>query len=65
MDYREKSYSIDDQEGGVQTAGTRVINIILSSKEFTQTPSRFMTHILDIGVNPKGSGDDQLKKLGI
>ena len=23
-----------------------------------------MTHILDIGVNPKGGGDDQLKNWG-
>ena len=61
MDYREKSYSIDDQEGGVQTAGNKGNQFNFVAKEFTQTPSRFMTHILDIGVNPKGTGDDQLK----
>tara|TARA_Y100000004_G_scaffold194992_1_gene260938 strand:+ start:4922 stop:6199 length:1278 start_codon:yes stop_codon:yes gene_type:complete len=61
MDYREKTYSIDDQEGGVQTAGNKGDQFNFVAKEFTQTPSRFMTHILDIGVNPKGSGDDQLK----
>ena len=61
MDYREKTYSIDDQEGGVQTAGNKGDQFNFVLKEFTQTPSRFMTHILDIGVNPKGTGDDQLK----
>ena len=61
MDYREKTYSIDDQEGGVQTAGNKGDQFNFVAKEFTQTPSRFMTHILDIGVNPKGTGDDQLK----
>ena len=61
MDYREVSYSIDDQEGKVQTAGGKGDQYNFVAKEFTQTPSRFMTHILDIGVNPKGSGDSQLE----
>ncbi len=60
MDYREVSYSIDDQESGVQVAGNKGDQYNFVAKEFSQTPSRFMTHILDIGVDPKGTGDDQL-----
>ena len=61
MDYREKPYDITEQEGKVQVAGNKGDQYNFVAKEFTQTPSRFMTHVLDIGVNPKGSGDDQLK----
>jgi len=61
MNYREVNYSIDDQEGGVQVAGQKGEKYNFVAKEFSQTPSRFMTHILDIGVNPKGSGDSQLQ----
>ena len=31
------------------------------AKEFTESPTRFMSHILDIGVNPKGTGDQQIE----
>ena len=63
MDYREVSFSINDQEGKVKNAGKGGDHYNFVAKEFSQTPSRFMTHILDIGVNPKGKGDDQLKNL--
>lgn len=61
MDYREKAYSIEDQSSGVQVAGNKGDQYNFVAKEFSQTPSRFMTHILDIGVDPKGTGDDQLE----
>lgn len=61
MDYREVEYTIDDQEGSVQTAGKKGDHYNFVAKEFTQTPTRFMTHVLDIGVNPKGSGDQQIE----
>ena len=61
MDYREVSYSIDDQEGKVKNAGKSGDHYNFVAKEFTQTPSRFMTHVLDIGCNPKGEGDSQLE----
>jgi len=62
MNYREKVYDISKQEGKVKTAGGKGDQYNFVAKEFTQTPSRFMTHILDIGVNPKGSGNSQLEK---
>jgi hypothetical protein len=61
MNYREKSYSIEDQQGKVEVAGKKGDNFNFVAKEFTRTPSRFMTHVLDIGVNPKGTGDAQLE----
>ena len=61
MNYREKVYNIDEQEGKVKEVGNKGDQYNFVAKEFTQTPSRFMTHILDVGVNPKGSGDEQLE----
>jgi len=60
MDYREVSYSIDDQENGVKVAGKKGDHYNFVAKEFSETPSRFMTHVLDIGVNSKGTGDEQI-----
>ena len=60
-----KSYNITEQEGKVKTAEGKGDQYNFVSWEFTQTPSRFMTHILDIGVNPKGTGDDQLKNWAV
>ena len=61
MDYKEKTYSIEEQSSGVKVAGQKGDKFNFVAKEFTQTPSRFMTHILDIGVNPKGTGNAQLE----
>ena len=61
MNYKEKLYNIEEQSGGVKVAGQKGDKFNFVAKEFTQTPSRFMTHILDIGVNPKGTGDEQLE----
>ena len=60
MNYREVKYSIEDQESSVEVAGKKGGSFNFVAKEFTKTPSRFMTHVLDIGVNPKGTGDAQL-----
>ena len=30
------------------------------AEEFTQTPTRLMSHIFDVGAMPNGSGNDQL-----
>jgi hypothetical protein len=61
MNYKEVSYSIEQQSSDVEIAGRKGDNYNFVAKEFTRTPSRFMTHILDIGVNPKGTGDKQLE----
>ena len=57
MNYRVVDYDIEEQSGGAKNAG-KESNFV--AKEFTQSPSRIMTNILDIGYNPKGSGNEQL-----
>ena len=61
MNYKEKIYSIEEQQSGLKVAGQKGDKFNFVAKEFTRTPSRFMTHILDIGVDPKGTGDQQLE----
>ena len=62
MNYKVVDFSIDDQEGKVDTAGKKGKNYNFCSKEFVkkEKPTRYFTHILDIGVNPKGSGEQQI-----
>ncbi len=61
MNYKEKVYSIEEQQSGLKVAGQKGEKFNFVAKEFTRTPSRFMTHILDVGVDPKGTGDQQLE----
>ena len=61
MNYREVVYDINQQEGGAQVAGRKGQDYNFVNKQFTQSPTRFMTHILDVGVDPKGTGDEQLE----
>ncbi len=60
MNYKEKVYSIEEQQSGLKVAGQKGDKFNFVAEEFTKTPSRFMTHILDTGVDPKGTGDKQL-----
>ena len=61
MNYKEKVYSIEEQQSGLKVAGQKGDKFNFVAEEFTKTPSRFMTHILDVGVDPKGTGDQQLE----
>lgn len=61
MNYKEKVYSIEEQQGGLKVAGQKGDKLNFVAREFTQTPSRFMTHVLDIGACPRGSGNSQLE----
>jgi len=61
MNYKEKVYSIEEQQSGLKVAGQKGDKFSFVAEEFTKTPSRFMTHILDIGVDPKGTGNKQLE----
>ena len=61
MNYKEKVYSIEEQQSGLKVAGQKGDKFNFVAEEFTKTPSRFMTHILDVGVDPKGTGDKQLE----
>ena len=61
MNYKEKVYSIEEQQSGLKVAGQKGDKFSFVAEEFTKTPTRFMTHILDTGVDPKGTGDKQLE----
>lgn len=58
MNYFVKEYKYDPDSLG--TAG-KLFAADTVAKEFTQSPSRLMTHVFDIGVNPNGTGDEQLE----
>jgi len=57
MSYKEVKFDIQEQEGAAKTAGR---DYIVVNKEFIEKPSRWFSRIKDIGVNPKGTGDQQL-----
>jgi len=57
FDYKEIKFDIEEQEGEAETAGKDYINV---NKEFINNPSRVFNHLMDYGVNPRGSGDEQL-----
>jgi len=59
MDYRVVNYRIDDQSSKLEKAGVDFQGDMVA-KEFTQSPTRLMSVILDVGNNPPGTGDDQL-----
>tara|TARA_B100000212_G_scaffold15242_1_gene10582 strand:+ start:164 stop:1504 length:1341 start_codon:yes stop_codon:yes gene_type:complete len=61
--YIVKNYSIKEQSGKITTAGKKKSETgNLVAKEFTQSPSRLMTSVLDIGYQPPGSNaEEQLK----
>lgn len=58
MNYKVVDFSIEEQEGKAKTAGPDYINV---DEEFVAEPTRLYNHILDVGVNPPGSGDEQLR----
>ena len=58
MNYKVVDFNIEEQEGKAKTAGPDYINV---DEEFVAEPTRLYNHILDVGVNPPGSGDEQLR----
>ena len=57
MDYYVKEFKY--QEDKVGKAG-KYFGGDLVAEEFTQTPTRLMSHIFDVGAMPNGTGNDQL-----
>ena len=58
--YVVRNFNITEQEGKVATAGSDYDNV---AEEFTASPTRLMSHIMDYGVLPKGiNSDDQLRE---
>jgi hypothetical protein len=54
---KRMDYNINVAEDSVETAGKDYINI---NENFTKTSSRYFTYLKDIGVNPDGTGNEQL-----
>ena len=59
LEYKTVDFDIEEQEGKATTAGR---DYIVVNEEFIKEPSRLFHHIKDIGVNPKGTGDEQLSE---
>ena len=58
--YEVRNYSIKDQSSKITTAGKKqgeTGNLV--AKEFTQSPSRLMSAVLDIGYQPPGSNAEE------
>ena len=53
MEYKVREYSISDQKDKVNNAGKQQLD--WTSEEFSQGPSRLMSHVLDIGTLPSGT----------
>jgi hypothetical protein len=60
MDYQVRTYSLEqDQKSKIEIAAD---NIMFVDKEFTQIPTRFLNHVLDLGTLPSGkNAKEQLK----
>ena len=62
LDYVVEDYNIGDQKDKVNTAGKKNAAEAIA-KEFSQSPSRIMTTVLDVGTLPAGvTGTAQLEK---
>ena len=62
LNYVVRDYDIGDQKDKVNTAGKKNAAEAIA-KEFSESPSRIMTQVLDVGTLPAGvDGSAQLKK---
>ena len=59
MDYYVKGYKY--QPDNVGKAGKYFGGDLVAS-EFTETPTRLMSHVFDVGAMPNGTGNDQLEQ---
>ena len=56
MNYKVRPYSVEDQKEGLNLTG-RYMN--LPEKDIISTPTRLMSHVLDVGTLPSGVNADQ------
>ena len=62
FNYIVQGFDISKQKGKIETAGKSNLEAgNLVDKDFTQTPTRLMTTIIDVGFNQSGTGDDMIK----
>ena len=60
MEYKPREYSISEQKDGVNNAGKQ--DLSWTATAFSQSPSRLMSHVYDIGTLPSGdTPKEQLK----
>ena len=57
MIHKKIDYNIDTAKDSVKTAGRDYINV---NEKFIKSPTRYFTYLKDIGVNPNGTGNEQL-----
>ena len=57
MIYKQIDYNIGVAEGSVTNAGRDYINV---NEKFIKDPTRYFSYLKDIGVNPNGTGNEQL-----
>lgn len=63
FNYRVRNYGFEDQEDKINTAGKKSVSKLVA-KEFTQSPTRLMGAVLDIGYNASGNtSEKQLENL--
>jgi len=61
MNYKVVNYDIGDQKDKLSTAGKKFASTQVA-REFTQSPTRLFSHVLDVGTIPRGTTSDaQLK----
>jgi len=56
MNYKVRPYSVEDQKDGLNLTG-KYMN--LPEKDIISTPTRLMSHVLDVGTLPSGVNADQ------
>jgi len=57
MIYKQMDFNIGVAKDSVKNAGRDYINV---NEKFTKDPTRYFSYIKDIGVNPNGTGNEQL-----
>ena len=58
MNYVVREYNVDWQESGINPAGPKFVGLIV--EKLRESPSRLMSHVLDVGTHPDKVGDEQL-----
>ena len=57
MNYKVVNFDIGEQKPKLSTSGNKFAPELVS-REFTQSPTRLFTHVLDVGTIPRGITSD-------
>ena len=62
FNYIDQRFDISEQSSRIDTAGKRNLETgNLVDRDFTKSPTRLMTAVIDVGFNQPGTGDDMIK----